>query len=134
MDAIQSISQKQLRHFAFLVGGIFAGIFGILFPFLKHRPLPLIPLFIGVGLILVGALAPGVLKPVYQAWMKVGGVLGKINGAILLSLIYFLIIVPIGIFKRLRGRDPMSRTQDPKLPSYRIQSQETPTKAMEEVF
>jgi len=43
---------------------------------------------------------PAVLAPLYRIWMKFGHVVGRINAVILLTLLYFLIIVPTGIFMR----------------------------------
>jgi hypothetical protein len=132
--AMETISIKQLRQFGFLVGGIFAGIFGLLLPLIKHRPLPLVPLSIGIVLVVLGLTAPVVLRPVYRFWMAIGGILGKVNGTILLTIIYFLFFVPLGIVKRLKGKDPMCRGFDPNASSYRIPSQALTRNSMEEVF
>lgn len=40
-------------------------------------------------------------------WYKIAEVLGWINARILLSLIYFLVVTPVGILFRLFGNDPL---------------------------
>ena len=39
------------------------------------------------------------------AWIKLGEVLGKIVAPLVMGLIYFIIITPIGLFLRLIGKD-----------------------------
>ena len=47
------------------------------------------------------------LLPLNKLWMKLGFLLGKIIGPIVLGIIYFGIFTPIGIFMRLFGRDEL---------------------------
>ena len=42
-----------------------------------------------------------------KSWLWVGGTLGKINAAILLFLIYYLLLTPIAFLSRIGGNDPM---------------------------
>lgn len=46
-------------------------------------------------------LFPGFGDVFIKYWFKIGGVMGKINGTILLSIIYFLILLPTSMLKRL---------------------------------
>jgi hypothetical protein len=59
-------------------------------------------------LLLLAAVAPALLRPVYRVWMRVGEVLGWINTRILLTLVFFLVVAPIGIVMRLFGRSPIA--------------------------
>jgi hypothetical protein len=42
-------------------------------------------------------------------WMRLARVLGYVNGRIILSLLYFLVVTPIGVVVRLCGHDPLER-------------------------
>ena len=42
-----------------------------------------------------------ILKTLWEYWKKFGKILGKINTTIILSVIYYLIISPIGLIKQL---------------------------------
>jgi ABC-type uncharacterized transport system permease subunit len=44
--------------------------------------------------------------------------LGFVVSHVVLALVYFLALTPIGLTMRLLGRDPLSRKFDPKAPSY----------------
>ena len=59
---------------------------------------------------LVGAVAPGLLRPFHGPWMRFAEVLGHINTKILLGLFFFVGVTPTGFLMRLFGKDPMSRT------------------------
>ena len=40
-----------------------------------------------------------------MAWVKFGEILGRIIAPIVMGIVYFLIITPIGLFMRLIGKD-----------------------------
>jgi hypothetical protein len=42
-------------------------------------------------------------------WMRLARVLGYINGRIILTALYFLLVTPIGLAVRLAGYDPLER-------------------------
>jgi predicted membrane protein len=46
---------------------------------------------------------------IFRLWMKLAEILGYINGRILLSLIFFLILTPVAFLFKLTGKDPMQR-------------------------
>ena len=76
--------------------------------------------FIGGGAVFaaLAATAPKILHPLNVAWMYLGFVLNKIVSPIVLGAIYALIIVPVGVFFRLRGRDPLQRRLEPDAKTY----------------
>ena len=115
-------SVSELKNFGVLVGGITAGILGLLFPLVLHRSINL--WFWGAGglLMISGIGFPELLRPFYIVWMKVGHVLGWINTRIILGLFYFCILFPAGITMRFTGWDPMRRNFDPGAGTYRIPS------------
>lgn len=109
---------KQLRKFGFiLIAGI--SFLGAGLPFLRHHAAPLWPLAISGVLLVPTLLQPRWLNAIYHPWMKLGHVLGWINTRIILGLLYFVLITPMGILMRLLGKDPMDRGFDKSLASYR---------------
>ncbi len=48
-----------------------------------------------------------------------------------LILVFYLIVLPAGLFMRSLGRDPMARRRDRKADSYRVASLEQPPADME---
>jgi ABC-type uncharacterized transport system permease subunit len=52
---------------------------------------------------------------------------GFVASYVVLALVYFLVVTPIGLVMRLLGRDPLSRTFDPRAQSYWIARNEKRT-------
>lgn len=63
----------------------------------------------GACLLLIWLVAPAWSRRFHHFWMGVAGALGYVNSRILLSLMYFLVITPYGVFMRLAGRDRLRR-------------------------
>lgn len=123
--------RKGLRNFGLLLGGIIVLLFGLLLPWVRGHGFPARPWLLGGALAAWALAAPGTLGPPYRAWMVVGCGLGWINTRILLGAIFFLIVVPTALVMRLARRDPMARTFDPTVDTYRKESVKTPRERME---
>lgn len=120
MDRInQQPTMRDLRQFGLLVGGVFAviGLWPVVFRSESPR---LWATILGSLLIVLGAIVPQSLKQAYKGWMKVGHVLGSINTKIILGIIYYLLITPMGLVMRLLGKDPMHRVLTQDTDTYRI--------------
>ena len=74
---------------------------------------------LGAFLLLLGILAPRWAVPFHIAWMKFAAVLGYVNSRIILSMMYYGVMAPIGVIMRLAGRDPLHRRR-PASDSYWI--------------
>jgi hypothetical protein len=131
---IPELDRKGLRDFGLLTGGIVAALFGVFFPWLLERPWPLWP-WIVLGLLAgLGLLAPELLRPIYRVWMRFGLLLSRVTTPLILGVVFFLVISPIGLLQRLRRRDPMRRHFDERATSYRVPSVKTPSKSFERPF
>jgi len=122
-------TRRQLRDFGLLVGGIFGAIG--LWPLLWRQQSPrtwAIALF--VVLVVPALVAPRVLAPAYWAWMKLAEVLAWINTRILLGVVFYGVVTPIGLVMRLFVRDPMHRQLDRQGESYRVRRVSRPAAHM----
>lgn len=102
-------SRRAEREFGLIVGGIFAllgawWIYRGKFTRVAHVTLPL-----GVGLVLLGIIVPRVLVYPNRAWMLLAEALSFVTTRIVLGIVFFLIVTPIGLLKRLFGWDPLHR-------------------------
>lgn len=122
---------KQLRSFGLIAGGIFA-LIGV-WPALWRAQPRLWSLFLGVAVMALALVGPRSLAQVYRLWMTVGEVLGWINTRLLLSVLFFGLLTPMGLFMRLRG-DPMRRTLSAEADTYRVARQPRPASHMQHQF
>ncbi|MBF0479821.1 MAG: sxtJ [Candidatus Omnitrophica bacterium] len=119
MDLTQ-INKKQLREFGIGAAIFFAGIIPLI-QFFKHHHPSIILISVGLVFGLLGIFIPQILKPIFYVTMKyVAGPLGWINTRILLSLVFYLLIMPIGFLMRLFGQDILNRKFEKNLTSYWI--------------
>jgi len=124
---------KQLRSFGLLVGGIFA-VIG-LWPAVFHQEDIRLWALVLAGVLAIPALAlPKSLRPIYRVWMAVGHILGWINTRILLGVIFFGIVTPMGLVMRLAGKDPMRRKFENAADTYRFVRRSRPGSHMTHQF
>ena len=64
---------------------------------------------IGAVLVLAGLVHPPLLKYPSAAWWRFSRVLGHFNARVLLTLLFSIVLVPLAMFWRLTGKDPLAR-------------------------
>ena len=133
-QSIPDLDRNGLRSFGFTTGFIVAGLFGLFFPWLLSRDLPLWPWVICVTLVAWALIAPSGLRPIYRGWMRFGLIMGKITTPIILSLVFFIAITPLAIVRSLMGRDSLARTFDENADSYRVPSRKPSRDGMTRPF
>jgi len=126
--------RRELREFGVILAAGILLLFGALFPWLGDRATPQWVLIAGGAIYGVAMIVPIALFPVRWLWMKLGAVLGWINTRILLTIIFYLVVLPAGLIMRLFGKDPLARRFDANVPSYRIPSKPIPPEKMENPF
>ncbi|UVT16984.1 MAG: sxtJ [Nitrospira sp.] len=129
----QPPTPKELRQFGLLVGAVFSviGLWPVVFRSESPR---LWALILGGLLIILGAVLPQSLTQVHRGWMKIGHVLGSINTRIILGIIYYLLITPMGLAMRLMGKDSMRRALAQDADTYRIVRAPRPREHMRNQF
>jgi hypothetical protein len=116
---------KPLRSFGLLVGGIFALI--AVWPALFHGAATRNWAGAAAAILILPALVyPRSLYWIHKGWMAAGHVMGWINTRIILGVVFFVIVTPIGYARRLMGKDPMGRSLRPDANSYRVSKNPRP--------
>lgn len=111
------MSYKAERQFGFVFAAVFAlAAFWPLWPL--HAP-KLGWLAGAVAWALTALVYPRILAPLNKAWMAFGHVLGWINSRIILGIVFFVVVMPIGLVMRLFGKDLLRMR--PSSASYWIQ-------------
>ena len=112
-------TRKELRQFGLLVGAVFT-VIGLWPRVFRGEPLRLWAIGIGGLLIVCGGALPSVLAPIHKGWMWVGHILGWINTRILLSIVFYALLTPIGLVFRLMGKEKMRQAFAESSTTYRV--------------
>lgn len=113
-------SPKSLRKFGFLVGGIVLVIsfwlsLRYFFPFICYSLG-----IIGMLLIVMGVFPPKGLKGIYKLWMGMAFAIGWVVSRILLIMIFYLVIMPVGLLARILGKEFLDKNMRIRNDSYWI--------------
>jgi len=120
---------KQLRHFGLIVGGIFA-LIGV-WPAVWRGGAPrLWTLALAVLLVVPALVRPHSLTYVYRVWMTAGEWLGWINARIILSIVFYGLVTPMGFVMRRFSHDPMQRRFDARATTYQVRKIARPAEHM----
>jgi hypothetical protein len=111
---------RQLRQFAVLFL-IFIGGFGTALYF-KGKPLIVSEILWNLALLVgvVGLLFPRLVRPVYVVMMAVALPIGMVVSTVLMVVIFYLVLTPIGVVARILGYDPMRRRPQPEQATFWI--------------
>jgi hypothetical protein len=128
------LSRRTLRNFGITSSLMVVLLFGLLVPWIRGHGRPYWPWFLAGVLLASGMLTPRVLSPVYRIWMKFGHFMGRVNSAIILSIVFFLVFTPVALIMKLLHRDVLHRKLAPEAESYRIASRPLNMKNFERPF
>ena len=132
--AIPELDRKGLREFGVTFGAAVVVIFGLFFPWVLDLAWPAWPWVIAAAFWALALIQPLWLRPVYRAWMRFGLLASRVMTPLVLGIVFFVIISPMAMVMRLMGKDPMRRTLDPDLESYRVKSTRSPKEKLERPF
>jgi len=90
-------------------GLVFAGFFAVLALHNWWRAGHLWPIYLATAVVFLATalLRPILLRRLNRAWTKLGTLLGSIATPIVMALLFFLVITPIGLLMRLTGKDTL---------------------------
>jgi hypothetical protein len=100
------VGKTELRKFGVTVGGAFI-LLGLISWWRGREIAPRVLWGLGLLLLVPGALAPMLLRPVQRGWMRAAGVLGYVNTRIILGGFFYVVLTPVGLVIRL-FRDPLN--------------------------
>jgi hypothetical protein len=103
MSKIDNIKLPSNRSFGIVFFVVFL-LIG-LYPLLNSEEARLWSLIISLIFILLGLLNSKILTPLNKIWFKFGIFLGKIISPLIMGIIFFLVVTPIGLIMRLLGKD-----------------------------
>ena len=64
-------------------------------------------LYVAIGLQVLNMIVPQIFRPIAVLWLGLSHVLGIVSSKILLSIVFFGVVTPIGFLRRLLGKDSL---------------------------
>ena len=79
-----------------------------IFPLINSGEIRIWSLIISFIFLILGVLNSKILTPLNKLWFKLGIFLGKIVSPIIMGVIFFFVVTPIGLTMRLLRKDPLN--------------------------
>jgi len=118
-------SRKDLLVFGFLLG-LFTTLLGFLTRYLWQSPEAARTIWlVGAGLTTVYLILPPIRRSLYMGWIYATFPIGWTISHLLMAVVYYGVLTPIGLVLRLCGKDPIEKDVDTGCSSYWV---EHPTK------
>jgi hypothetical protein len=132
---------EQKQHFTVKSGSerSFGIVFAIVFLLIGIYPLTdgseirLWSLIIAFIFFVLAYVAPQYLSVPNKLWTKLGFLLGAVVTPIVMALVYFSTVVPIGVFMKLLGKDSLNKKIDSSAKTYWIE-RDQPVGSMKNQF
>ena len=100
MDDVKINSNKSFGVVFFFVFLIIA-----IYPLINGSELRLWSLIISIIFLFLGLANSKILSPLNRLWFKFGIFLGKITSPLIMGIIFFFVVTPIGLLMRLLNKD-----------------------------
>ena len=98
--------------------------FGILFcivflliaiwPLISSSPIRYWAIVLSITFLILGVVNSKLLSPLKDYWIKLGEILGKVIAPLVMSLVFFIILTPIGLILRIFGKDLLKLKKNKK--------------------
>ena len=116
MDDIKLSSNRSFGIVFFIVFLLIA-----IYPVINQGEVRIWSLIISSLFLILGLLNSKILTPLNKLWFRFGLFLGKIISPIIMGVIFFLVVTPIGLLMRLFGKDVLNLKLNKKKNSYWIE-------------
>ena len=116
MDKIKLGSNRSFGIVFFIVFLLIA-----IYPLINQGEVRIWSLIISFLFLFLGLLNSKILTPLNKLWFRFGLFLGKIVSPIIMAVIFFLVVTPIGLLMRLFGKDVLNLKLNKKKSSYWIE-------------
>lgn len=103
-------------------GLVFTAVFVVLglWPLFGGGDVRIWALALGVVFLAAALVAPKILAPLNRIWTKIGLLLHHIVNPVVMGLLFYLTVTPVGLVMRLFGKDPLKLRFEPDATSYWI--------------
>ena len=111
-------NEKKDRSFGLIIGILLMGYSGYVY-FLQHTIHPWL-MVLGLLITLAAIFFPGIIYPFRVAMETIGYWMGIVNTYVLLTLIYFILFIPVSLLFKITGKDSLKLKRDKRVSTYWI--------------
>lgn len=137
----QTTVSESKSHIEIQIGGeksfgiVFAVVFSLigLYPYFSGGTVRTWALLVALVLLLLALFAPRALAIPNKLWFRLGLWIGAVVAPVVMALVYFLTVVPVGLIFRLLGKDLLRQKLDQQVDTYWI-PREHPVGTMKDQF
>ena len=120
-------STRELRQFAGIWLPLFCLVIGWIIQTLTETWTPAFYLWGVCAVVSVaGLVEPRIIKPVFVGLMYAVFPIGFVLSYVILAIVYYLVLTPVGLIMRVVGYDPMDRKLEPDADTYWIKRDAAP--------
>ena len=91
-----------------------------LWPLIHGEPIRIWSIIVSFIFLILGLINSKFLSPLNRLWFKFGIILGAIVAPIVMGVVFFLVVTPIGVIMRIMGKDLLRKKYDKKKKTYWI--------------
>ena len=91
-----------------------------LWPLIHGEPIRIWSIIVSLIFLILGLINSKFLSPLNRLWFKFGIILGAIVAPIVMGVVFFLVVTPIGFTMRIIGKDLLGKKYDKKKETYWI--------------
>jgi hypothetical protein len=125
------VTTRDLRQFGIVFGSAFGIVFGAVIPLIRRGHLVTWPWAVTIFFVLLALAVPEALRGFRSLWMKFGERLGAVQSKIVLTIVYYTVVTPLGWIRRLSGKP---RRFDPDAATYRVPATPRAPRTLERPF
>jgi hypothetical protein len=106
------LTAREGRRFGLTVGGAFLFFAGITW-WRGHETATMVLGALGGALALAGLVLPTHLGPVERAWMALAHAISRVTTPIVMAVMYFVVLTPVGLLRRRFASNPVQHQEGP---------------------
>ena len=108
--------RKELKEFGFTIGAVLLAL-GLIAAWRGKTSSPYL-ITAGILFAAFAAIAPGALKPLQKAWMAFAAVMGFFMSRVILCILFYGVVTPIGLILKAFGKDMLDEKIEKGRASY----------------
>jgi hypothetical protein len=108
--------KKELHQFGITMGIVLALVGGLLI--WRSKDYYFFFFVFSIAFLFLGLVIPALLKPIQKVWMSIAVIIGWVMTRVILTVLFYLVVTPVGILAKVFGKDFLDTKFDRNANSY----------------